>query len=71
MAPEICEPFIFNQLKQLGITVSMGHTNATLAEAESSLRNGCNLITHLFNAMPPFHHRDPGEFRTLINQFQN
>ena len=61
IAPELCDPSIFQQLKQANIVPSMGHTNATLDEAESALKHGCNLITHLYNAMPPFHHRDPGE----------
>lgn len=66
LAPELCDPSIFQQLKQVNIVPSMGHTNATLDESESALEHGCNLITHLFNAMPPFHHRDPGEFCSLF-----
>ncbi|KAJ3337864.1 hypothetical protein HDU83_008488, partial [Entophlyctis luteolus] len=40
--------------------VSMGHTCAGVKEAETSLGAGVSMITHLFNAMNPFHHRDPG-----------
>ncbi len=42
------------------IIVSCGHTNATYDEGIHALMSGANLITHLFNAMNPFHHRSPG-----------
>jgi N-acetylglucosamine-6-phosphate deacetylase len=38
----------------------MGHTNATWREAEAAERAGARLVTHLFNAMRPLRHRDPG-----------
>ena len=44
----------------LGIKVNMGHTNATFAEAEAGFHSGAKGITHLFNAMRPYHHREPG-----------
>ena len=43
-----------------GIAVNMGHSDATYAEAEAGFRAGARGITHLFNAMRPFHHREPG-----------
>ena len=42
------------------ITVSLGHTNATAAEVEAAIGWGAASATHLFNAMPPLHHRQPG-----------
>lgn len=47
-------------LTEQGIKVAFGHTNATLEEAEAAMDAGASLVTHLFNAMPPFNHRDPG-----------
>lgn len=43
-----------------GIIASMGHSDATYAEAEEGFRAGASGITHLFNAMRGFHHREPG-----------
>lgn len=43
-----------------GIRVNMGHSDATYKEALSGKRAGATGVTHLFNAMRPFHHREPG-----------
>jgi N-acetylglucosamine-6-phosphate deacetylase len=43
-----------------GITVSCGHTEATAEEADAAFDHGVCTVTHLFNAMRPFRHRDPG-----------
>jgi N-acetylglucosamine-6-phosphate deacetylase len=40
--------------------VSMGHTGATYAEASAAVAAGARAATHVFNAMRPFHHREPG-----------
>lgn len=47
-------------LTQRGITVFAGHTAATAAEAMTAFDAGITGVTHLFNAMKPFHHRAPG-----------
>lgn len=49
-----------DRMKSLGATVGLGHTAATYAEAMESIEGGAVSMTHLFNAMPPLHHRDGG-----------
>jgi N-acetylglucosamine-6-phosphate deacetylase len=51
---------LIDLLHARGIVVSCGHTDATAAEAASAFDRGVRTVTHLFNAMPPFSHRDPG-----------
>jgi len=41
-------------------TVSIAHTMANYEQAISAFDAGASHVTHLFNAMPPFNHRDPG-----------
>ncbi len=44
----------------MGIIVSMGHSDATYREAQAGFHAGATGITHIFNAMRGFHHREPG-----------
>ena len=52
-------------LTSLGLRVALGHTEATYETATTALRAGATMLTHLFNAMQPLHHRNPGPFGTL------
>ncbi|MEZ4512595.1 MAG: N-acetylglucosamine-6-phosphate deacetylase [Chloroflexota bacterium] len=49
-----------------GVVVSAGHSMATLAEAQAGFEAGIRYGTHLFNAMPPLHHREPGLAGALL-----
>jgi N-acetylglucosamine-6-phosphate deacetylase len=48
-------------LQQHGVAVSLGHSNATYEEAQRAFNeHKVRLMTHVFNALPPLHHRQPG-----------
>jgi len=61
LAPEL-DPRgeVIPYLHSLGITVSLGHSLATAAQAEAAFQLGASMVTHAFNAMPGLHHREPG-----------
>jgi N-acetylglucosamine-6-phosphate deacetylase len=42
-----------------GVAVSLGHTDATLEQAQAAVAAGARMFTHTFNAMAPMHHRKP------------
>ncbi len=61
IAPEIegaCE--VIAEATKRGVCVSLGHSNATLAESRRGVAAGGRHATHTFNAMRPLNHRDPG-----------
>ncbi|KLN62884.1 MULTISPECIES: N-acetylglucosamine-6-phosphate deacetylase [Vibrio] len=60
LAPEHNDPAHIERLKTAGIVVSIGHTNATYAEARKGFEAGISFATHLFNAMTPMVGREPG-----------
>src|SRR3970282_2713604 len=61
LAPELpgAGSLIRNLLRH-EIAISCGHSDATAEEANTAFDAGAPNVTHLFNAMRPFHHRDPG-----------
>ncbi len=69
MAPE--EPgsieFI-HRATELGVRVSLGHTTADYDTATAAYNAGARQATHLFNAMPPFTHREPGVIGAAADQ---
>jgi N-acetylglucosamine-6-phosphate deacetylase len=48
-----------------GIVYAIGHSDATFDQAQSAIAAGALMVTHLFNAMRPFAHREPGIFGLL------
>ncbi|BBZ45654.1 N-acetylglucosamine-6-phosphate deacetylase [Mycobacterium parmense] len=49
-----------------GVAVAVGHTNATYEQTELAIAAGATVGTHLFNAMRPLHHREPGPALALL-----
>jgi N-acetylglucosamine-6-phosphate deacetylase len=67
LAPELPGALpLIRTLTRAGVTVSAGHSLATYAEAIESFEAGVRYGTHLFNAMPPLHHREPGLVGALL-----
>lgn len=61
LAPELdATGEVIPYLRSLGIIVSLGHSQATVVQAEQAFKLGASMVTHAFNAMPSLHHREPG-----------
>jgi N-acetylglucosamine-6-phosphate deacetylase len=61
LAPELPGGLaVVEQLVASGVVVSAGHTAATAEELDRAVAAGVSYVTHLFNGMVPFGHRDPG-----------
>lgn len=53
-------------LAEAGVVVSLGHSGADASVGADGLRAGASMATHLFNGMPPLHHRQPGLVGALL-----
>lgn len=51
-----------------GVVASLGHTSASYEETLRGFDAGINHVTHLFNAMPSLHHRDPGPLAAIFER---
>ncbi|HVE94177.1 MAG TPA: amidohydrolase family protein [Acidimicrobiales bacterium] len=61
LAPELDEaPEAVADLTARNIVVALGHSHASFEDATSAANAGASLVTHVFNAMSPMHHRAPG-----------
>jgi N-acetylglucosamine-6-phosphate deacetylase len=61
LAPELPGALeLIGLLVQAGVVASLGHSDATYVEAGAAVGAGARAATHLFNAMRPLHHREPG-----------
>lgn len=61
VAPELPGAIdLIRRMVAAGVTVSMGHTDATFDQAQEAIRIGVTHVTHCYNAMRQLRHRDPG-----------
>ena len=61
LAPELPGALeLVELLRERGVIVSFGHSDATAAEAREAFTHGVKTVTHIFNAMRPFAAREPG-----------
>lgn len=68
LAPELDpQGEMIRLLVERGVRVSAGHSGATFAQMKQAVRRGVRCVTHLFNAMCPFHHREPGVIGAALN----
>lgn len=68
LAPELPGALeMIRELRARGVVVSAGHSDASYAQALAGFDAGITWGTHLFNAMPPFSHREPGLVGALLS----
>jgi N-acetylglucosamine-6-phosphate deacetylase len=61
LAPELDGAIdAIRQLTEAGVLVSVGHSDATADQVGAAAGGGARMVTHLFNAQRPMHHREPG-----------
>ncbi|MGH9735835.1 MAG: N-acetylglucosamine-6-phosphate deacetylase [Candidatus Acidiferrales bacterium] len=69
MAPELPGGLeLVAHAKAAGLVVSMGHTDADYDQAREAIRAGARHATHMYNAMRPFTHRDPGVIAAVMTE---
>lgn len=67
LAPENAKAEHIRTLVNGGVSVALGHTNATYEEVMEKKSHGITLATHLYNAMSPFTHREPGVIGAVLD----
>ena len=61
IAPELANvEDVMRAAAKNGVVLSIGHSSATYQQVLKAIDNGAAHVTHMFNAMKPFHHREPG-----------
>lgn len=71
LAPEMAGALAFIEalaVRLPELRISIAHTTANYAAAMAAFTAGASHVTHLYNAMPPFHHRDPGVIGAAFDQ---
>ena len=68
LAPELPGALeVVRFLKAQNVIAAMSHSMASYEDTENALQAGASMGTHLFNTMPPIHHRTPGMIPALLN----
>lgn len=69
LAPELDgAAALIETLALAGVMVSLGHSGATYAQGMAGIDAGARHATHLFNRMPPLHHREPGLVAAVLDR---
>jgi N-acetylglucosamine-6-phosphate deacetylase len=69
LAPELPGAFaVIQAATRAGVTVAVGHTDATARVTLAAIDAGATHATHLFNGMRPPHHREPGAVGALLDR---
>jgi N-acetylglucosamine-6-phosphate deacetylase len=68
LAPELPGSLeLVERLARESVVASIGHTDATDAEVRAAVKVGARAATHVFNAMPQLHHREPGAVGAVLD----
>ena len=71
IAPELPGALeLISRLRAEGVICSFGHSQADYGQTVAGIEAGIRHVTHLFNAMAPMHHRDPGPIPALLESEQ-
>ncbi len=68
IAPELQDQDVIDYLNDHGVILSSGHSDASYEQGKSFLNNPVKAVTHLYNAMPPMHHRNPGYIPAIFEE---
>jgi N-acetylglucosamine-6-phosphate deacetylase len=69
LAPELPHALeLIEHATSSGVRITMGHSNATASETLAAIAAGATSSTHLFNAMRPLDHREPGIVGTILDR---
>ena len=70
LAPELPGALdVIADLTGRGVAIWIGHSEATFDQARAATAAGARAVTHLYNAMPPLHHREPGIVGAVLGGF--
>ncbi|MFL5741668.1 MAG: N-acetylglucosamine-6-phosphate deacetylase [Flavisolibacter sp.] len=60
LAPEVCSAEVLELISSYPVLISAGHSSVPCHQAMEAFEKGVTTVTHLYNAMSPLHHREPG-----------